>query len=247
VTDPEIYYEGHDLEAMAHAKNYTRWILDCFMPWLKGNICEVGAGAGGLSKEILSQAPIKTLTVYEPSPNLSSRLKTSLMSDSRCSVYATTLGGAASNIDTQFDTIIYDNVLEHIKDDTNELQTVSSRLKPGGHLLVLVPAHQWLYSEFDASIGHYRRYHKEGFLQLLDLAGLEPVKVRYMDLLGVIPWYISMVILKGGLSSRAVKLYDLIGIPISRTIESVVRPPWGKNLLVVARKPKTTIPTSQQT
>ena len=112
----------------------------------------------------------------------------------------------------------------------------SRSLKPGGHVLILVPALRALYSDFDASIGHYRRYHKEDFRRLFDCAGLEPVSIRYMDLLGVIPWYVSMVLMKGRLNIGAVKLYDRVGVPVTRAIESIISPPLGKNILAIARR-----------
>lgn len=69
---------------------------------------------------------------------------------------ATTL--AALPRDSRFDTILYIDVLEHIADDRAELVEAARRLNPGGYLVVLSPAHQWLFTAFDAAIGHVRRY-----------------------------------------------------------------------------------------
>ena len=234
--DEELYYEGSDLQAMSAARNYTQWIFDSFKPWLSGSVCEVGAGGGVLSQLILSGDTVNSLTICEPSPNLFSVLQDTLAADERVSLHSSTFEAASSASGESYDAVIYDNVLEHIEDDTGELQLVAQSLRPGGHVLILVPALRALYSDFDASIGHYRRYHKADFRRLFEVSELEPVSIRYMDLLGVIPWYISMVLLKGRLNIGAVKLYDRVGVPLTRAIESIVNPPLGKNILAVARR-----------
>ena len=58
------------------------------------------------------------------------------------------------------------NVLEHIEDDKEELNIAVSKLNQGGHLIILVPAHNELYSKFDKEIGHFRRYKVDFFNQL---------------------------------------------------------------------------------
>ena len=67
--------------------------------------------------------------------------------------------------------MLYIDVLEHIEHDLDELARAASHLAPGGHLVVLAPAHQALFSDFDRAIGHYRRYNRAG-LQKLAPAGL---------------------------------------------------------------------------
>ena len=57
-----------------------------------------------------------------------------------------------------FDSIVYIDVLEHIKDDSAEIAAATARLRSNGTLVVLSPAHAWLFSAFDAAVGHYRRY-----------------------------------------------------------------------------------------
>ena len=57
-----------------------------------------------------------------------------------------------------FDCLLYIDVLEHIADDAGEVRRAAGRLEPGGSLVILCPAHQFLFSDFDHAIGHYRRY-----------------------------------------------------------------------------------------
>lgn len=51
-------------------------------------------------------------------------------------------------------------MLEHIEADAAEMNKAAALLNPGGHIIVLSPAFQFLYNPFDKAIGHYRRYNK---------------------------------------------------------------------------------------
>jgi len=141
-----------------------------------------------------------------------------------------------------WDSIAYINVLEHIADDAAELQLAHSVLRPGGTLLVFVPALQWLYSDFDRSIGHVRRYHREPLARLVRTCGFEILRLRYFDIAGVLPWLVTMVWPRGRLRPASVRLYDRLVTPVMRRIERVFEPPIGKNLLLVARRPADSVP-----
>lgn len=228
-------YPGRDLEAMVFAKRYHSWICDLFAPWLGERLVEVGAGSGNFSRMLLARGAGSLLAI-EPSPEMFSRLSGWASTDRRVEVHHGTL--ATSGVEPESaDAILYVNVLEHIEDEAVELETARSALKPGGSLLLYVPALEFLYSDFDRRIGHYRRYEKKALRQLVVSAGFQTEFCRYVDLLGVLPWYLSMRLLKGDLSPRAVALYDLLGTPLTRWLETRVSPPVGKNLALVARKP----------
>ena len=62
----KIVYIGKDLESMSFAKNYHRWILEIFLPFLGKRIVEVGAGSGSFSELLLSHNP-KSFSLVEPS------------------------------------------------------------------------------------------------------------------------------------------------------------------------------------
>ncbi len=135
-----------------------------------------------------------------------------------------------------FDSVVYTNVLEHVEHDEQELRNMYSALKPGGHALIFVPALDFLYSEFDRKLGHYRRYHKSGLVKIAREAGFKIEKVKYFDLVGIIPWYIAFVLFKSAISGNSVSLYDKLVIPLMRKLESLIAPPIGKNLLLIAKK-----------
>jgi 2-polyprenyl-3-methyl-5-hydroxy-6-metoxy-1,4-benzoquinol methylase len=117
-------YFGRDLEAMTFARNYHRWLIDEFSPYLGGSVAEVGAEVGNVSKLILD-ADIDRLTAFEPSGNMFPILKQRLESEERATVVNGFFGRGIVS-DEAFDTILYVNVLEHIEDDASDLTIVQS-------------------------------------------------------------------------------------------------------------------------
>lgn len=76
--------------------------------------------------------------------------------------------------DRRFDLLLLLDVLEHVGDDRGFLAVLlRENLEPGGHVLVSVPAWQWLYSEHDARLLHHRRYSPDAIRDVLRGAGLE--------------------------------------------------------------------------
>jgi hypothetical protein len=226
-------YPGKELEALAFAVNYHRWIIDAFEPYLGETIAEVGAGVGSVSKLLLGKR-IKRLFAFEPSHNLYPFLKEELRHEGRAQAINDFFGPRYAH--EGFDSVVYINVLEHIQDDRTELVQAREMLNPQGHLLVFVPALAWLYSDFDKQIGHWRRYTKGGLSGLARDVGFTLVKAQYFDLAGIIPWYINFVLLRNSTGSGSVSLYDRLVVPTLRLIEGVVPPPIGKNVLLVGKK-----------
>ena len=232
---PGNSYFGHDLEAMMFAKNYGQWIFDYFEPYLGLRVAEVGAGMGNFSEFILNK-DITRLYAFEPSLNMYQVLDARIGDNSRTRVFNGTFEANCSDLRGAMDSVMYINVLEHIEDDRRELELARDALKPGGHLLIFVPALSWLYSNYDQKIGHHRRYHKRTLIDKIKRAELEIVDIKYFDLAGILPWYINFVLLKRDMGKRGIQLYDRLAVPISRWMENLFTPPVGKNLIVVAKK-----------
>ena len=125
---------------------------------------EVGAGLGATSR-FLCDGRQRSWTCLEPDPELLGQLHERLAAHPLPSPVRTICGTVdALAADKRFDAILYIDVLEHIEDDVAELERSAARLRQGGHIVVLAPAHQSLYSEFDKAIGHFRRYSKASLL-----------------------------------------------------------------------------------
>lgn len=228
-------YEGSDLEAMSEARNYPRWIVEEFSPFLSGEVAEVGAGSGNFSGFLL-EAGVKSLCAFEPSRKMHEKLHARFPDDKRFRSINAYVTDVADRYRNHFDSIVYNNVMEHVEDDEAELKAVYQMLKPGGRVLIYVPALSWLYSDFDRSLGHFRRYHRSSGSDLLVRTGFSVEVAKYADVLGVLPWWVCMKLLRGKLSGSSVSLYDKVGVPVTRLFESIIPPPIGKNLLLIGRK-----------
>ena len=80
-----------------------------------------------------------------------------------------------------YDLIAVLAVVEHIADDVAALKAMAECLKPGGKILITVPAHQWMWSAHDVVNHHHRRYSKAGLTSVIRAAGLEPRKLGYFN------------------------------------------------------------------
>lgn len=234
-------YEGKDLEAMAFAANYSRWILEIFKPYMGKNIVEVGAGKGSFSRLIAELSP-KKLVLIEPSEDMYGELSYEIKKMPK-GIQTVSFNGflsdSAQSIKTSHrpDSVMYVNVLEHVEEDDKELQLVSTILPKKGRIFIFVPALQSLYSKYDKSIGHYRRYTKKELEQKCEKVGLKVIYSQYFDMPGIIPWWIRYT--KGGsthMSSKSIGKYDRYAIPLIKSLESKLKPPIGKNIILVAEK-----------
>jgi SAM-dependent methyltransferase len=73
------------------------------------------------------------------------------------------------------------DVVEHIDDDATALASIAARLKPGGKLVVTVPAHQWMWSAHDVVNHHKRRYSKRALKRLFESSPLKLDAIGYFN------------------------------------------------------------------
>jgi SAM-dependent methyltransferase len=236
----EFIYHGADLESMDLADNYHGWILDHFEPALGPRVVEVGAGIGSFSRLIALRSAPQELLMIEPSTDMAVSLAHNAGAVSVPADSFTGFLNEAEPLVREFDptTFVYVNVFEHIEDDVAELARVFDLLQPGGTLCIFVPALPFLYSKFDRSIDHFRRYTAKELRGKTEAAGFTVDKLRYFDFPGILPWLIKFRLLGStNLSAGSVSAYDRFVVPLIRPIENRLCPPIGKNLLLTAHKP----------
>lgn len=232
---------ARELVAMSFGRNYRGWILQIFKSFLGTRLVEVGAGTGAFSEMLLMERP-KSLTLLEPSTRMFSQLTERIGQRERgteIKTYNARLSEVKQEITRPHrpDSIIYLNFLEHILDDAKELAHAHRTLCRRGRLFVFVPALGWLFGRLDTEVGHFRRYHRADLRTKCQRAGFAPLKCIYFDFAGIAPWWISYCLLKSSkMQPQMVKLYDEVVVPVSRAIESIVRPPIGKYLVLIAEK-----------
>src|SRR5215469_16728342 len=145
-------YIGGELDIFAHALRWKAYWAHCIRRWVKGDVLEVGAGLG-VNIVPLQNCDVTSWLCLEPDPKLVARLAKAVAGVPNCSVRT---GTVVSLTGCEFDSLLYIDVLEHIQSDREELAQAARLLRREGHLIVLSPAHQFMYSDFDTAVGHYR-------------------------------------------------------------------------------------------
>jgi hypothetical protein len=152
-------------------------------------------------------------------------------------VFVELFRGSISELPTGrlFDSIVYIDVLEHIESDAAELRLAASRLRLGGALVVLAPAHQWLFSEFDAEIGHFRRYSKNS-LRAIAPPGLTEAALFYIDCVGLLASAANRLILRQKMPTvRQIRTWDSVLTPLSRGLDPLLGRRMGKTVAAIWR------------
>lgn len=232
-------YVGQELELFKDARNWKRYFAGQISPFIRGDVLEVGAGIGS-STCVLFNADCTSWTCLEPDASLGRELQTvaSRLRNS-ADVAPTVVLGTLSALGAEplFDTMLYIDCLEHIEGDRNELAEAFTRLRPGGCLVVLSPAHQWLYTPFDRAIGHYRRYSAQS-LRACSPRGATLDVVRYLDAAGMTASLANRLIMRASTPTpRQLAVWDRGLVPVSRVLDRMLGYRVGKSLLAVWRKP----------
>ena len=225
-------YVGSELDLFAKAVRWKAYWRTEIRPYLRGSVLEVGAGNGNNTRW-LADSPVERWVCIEPDPQLCDRLRATPFPRAPA-VLAGTLEDLPET--ERFDSILYLDVLEHIAEDRSELQRAASHLTPGGHLIVLSPAHQWLYSPFDRAIGHQRRYSERS----LRACGPEPlslVTIRYLDAAGLIASLGNRLFLNQSMPTESqLRFWDSWLVPVSCRLDRLLGHRVGKSILAVWRR-----------
>lgn len=219
------------LESMTQAVWYNRWTLKKFAKYLKGDILEVGCGIGNFTNALTRYGRVFAIDIDK---NYLNKIKLSL-NNGQVGVGDIERGEYFFTSQT-FDSIVCLNVLEHIENDNRALNNLFKLLKPDGILILLVPAHPFLYGAIDKSIGHFRRYIKKKLSQRMEKMGFKIILSRSINLLGAIGWFVAGKILnESKIENKKLKIFNLLA-PLFLSIENIVEPPFGTSILIVAQK-----------
>jgi len=231
----ELHYVGSELELFAGVKNWKYYWSSLIRPFLKGDVLEVGAGIGA-NTELLHPGTAGRWVCIEPDPDLYKQLVEKLKSANPPLGCEPACGILDSMAGQQFDTILYIDVLEHIEQDREELKRAATYLRKGGNLIVLSPAHQYLYSPFDAGIGHFRRYSRD-MLREISPPNMRIEQMRYADCAGLILSAANKLMLRQSLPTKAqLQVWDRYVIPVSRVLDGVFGYSLGKTVIGVWTK-----------
>ncbi|CAN1500255.1 AdoMet_MTases domain containing protein [Burkholderiaceae bacterium] len=234
--DP-YHYPGLELELFGRATNWRKYWSSKVKPYLSGEILEVGAGIGS-AVHILHHATYKKWVCLEPDPLLVSAISADILSGKLSANIDVQVGDLSNlNVADRFNSILYIDVLEHIKDDRNQLCEAYAHLLPGGYLVILSPAHPFLYSSFDKAIGHYRRYNK-AMLSQIQPTGSRLIEACYLDSFGLFANFGNKIILHSETPTPfQIIFWDTILIRLSSFFDRLLRWKLGKTILFVLQKP----------
>jgi SAM-dependent methyltransferase len=232
----ELPYVGNELELFAHARNWKRYWSSVIRPYLRGAVLEVGAGLGANTKLLCGQTTsVRRWVCLEPDSRLLELLRKSI----GLSNVEPRLGTVESlEANERFDAILYIDVLEHIPDDAAEIRRAAARLREGGHLIVLSPAHQWLFSPFDVAIGHCRRYTRASLRRTGEgIDHLQLERCDYLDSCGLFASAANRVLLRQSLPTlKQILVWDRFMVPVSRIIDPLLLRRFGKSVVGVWKR-----------
>lgn len=229
-------YVGSELELFEGAHNWKQYWFDFIEPFVGKNILDVGAGIGATAK-LFSDKKLDCYCAVEPCIDNIKIIKKKASENYFNSSFCYKNGGVdVLEKDDLFDTILYIDVLEHISDDKNELDMASKHLHHGGRIIVLSPAHQWLFSPFDESVGHFRRY-DEASLLLAKPDSLIVERVCYLDSIGIIASAANRLLLRSNNPSKQqIKIWNDYMVPLSVYTDKLLGYSLGKTIIGVFQR-----------
>jgi SAM-dependent methyltransferase len=227
-------YPGSELPLFLEAHRFHQYYVELFGQWISGNVLEVGAGYGAMTRRLLECKP-QRLTACEPDSELAAGLRV------RFGTGVDIVTGGLADVPSTagpFDAIVYVDVLEHISDDRDEVRRAAAQLKPGGVLIVGGPVHAWLYSRFDAAIGHWRRYNRRSVEALVEASGLLRLeRFRYFDSIGMALSLGNRHLTRQDTPSRGqIRFWNSVILPMSRLVDRMLGYRVGKSFVAVARQ-----------
>lgn len=236
----EINHGTETLEVISDAGKFNRWMYETIKPYCKGKVLEVGSGIGNISDFFLNggfQISLSDLSndyfkILESKFGTYSNLK-----ELFCLDFAEPkLEEKYPGLIGRFDTVFALNVLEHVPDHEQAIRNCKLLLKPGGNLVILVPAFQSLFNQFDVALEHQRRYTPKTLNRVMCIPGFRLVHTQYFNVIGILGWFVSGKILrKKTIPEGQMKLYDTL-VPLWKLVDWVIGRFMGLSVISVVTK-----------
>ncbi|MDO8805330.1 MAG: class I SAM-dependent methyltransferase [Elusimicrobiota bacterium] len=235
---------GADLEGF-ELSNYRKYQFDLIGKYIGRNILEIGTGDRSFTSQIVRNVKdIERLVSIEPSSTLFELYKDKYRLPAFVSVECVDLFDVTPATHGLFDTIVLTHVLEHIEKDREALTHLHTLLRPGGRILIEVPAMPSLFSVHDRSLGHYRRYNKINFRSAVDSSLFNIKDLWFQDQIGMLGSFIFFKMKKielkseqgASLVTKQGALYDKYVIPLERFYDRFLRFPFGLSLTGILEK-----------
>lgn len=226
--DPQALW----LEQLGRADGFAGWVFDQMRPHLAGNVLEVGCGHGTYTRLLAGAATSVVALDLEESFVRAAQAATANLDNVSVSV-----GDATDDTHVaEFDTVVMLDVLEHIADDAAVLRKLGRALRPGGRLIVKVPAFGWLHGAVDDAVGHHRRYTRANLSSTLEDSGFTPKRVWYFNAAAIPGWWLNGVVMRRATPPGAQLALFNKALPLIKIMDRLVAPFVGLSLFAVAQK-----------
>ena len=192
----EIDLEGLEtLNVIEKANKFNKWMYETIKPYSNGRILEIGCGIGNISEFFIRDN--FNIVLSDLRDNYIEIVKNKFSNEVfKIDLVDVDFDTKHKDLIGTFDTVFALNVVEHIKDDHKAIENCKKLLKNQGHLIILVPAYQALFNNFDVELEHYRRYTQKSLKQLIKANQLNIIKTFSFNVIGILGWFVSGSILK---------------------------------------------------
>ena len=223
-------YPGAELDKFDKATIWRKYVFLLIKKFIKGSVLEVGAGIGSFTDNYKHK--VNSLVLSEIDPQNLEVIKKRFPEEKFSFTNKFT-----KDLNQKFDSIMYLNVLEHIEKDNDEIIKAFEKLKKNGFLIILVPAHNKLYSKFDKAVGHFRRY-EMNFFKNLEIENSKKHKLIYLDAMGYFLYFLNKFFFKEEVYPSKLKIFIWYKIftPMTIFLDKILMHKFGKNILYVIEK-----------
>jgi len=223
------------LEVIAKADKFNQWMFETIRPYCHGNILEIGSGIGNISLFFIQNG--YSITLSDTDEYYIDQLKKTFQETNVLPIDLVheDFREKYARLFQTYDTVIFLNVLEHIDNEEQALENCRYLLKPGGALVVLVPAYNFLFSKMDRELQHHRRYTSKKLFTLASKKKFIVKKVFYFNAIGIVAWTYGKFLRLHSPPSKEMKLFNNL-VPLAKFIDKILFKKAGLSVIMVAQK-----------
>ncbi len=219
---------NYEFSGLEPASRYRAAIAREFVSITAGRVLEVGAGIGQMTGVLRRSPGVTHYAAVEPDNAFHASFR-----DRHPAIPL----HSSLPADTDWDTVLAINVLEHIPEDRVALAAWADRLRHrGGRIGLFVPARPELFAPIDQAFGHQRRYTRPQLRAALESVGFRVERLHYFNLVGYFGWlWLYRILGRRRFDAGAVRFFDRWIFPAGNALERLgIRPPFGQSLVAIA-------------
>jgi 2-polyprenyl-3-methyl-5-hydroxy-6-metoxy-1,4-benzoquinol methylase len=223
------------LSVIEKADKFNEWMYKTISPFCKGRILEIGSGIGNISRFFINDH--REIVLSDLRDNYCEILKSKFQNEViKIDLVDPDFENKYSKLLGTFDSLFALNVVEHIEDDIQAIANCKKLLKKDGVLIILVPAYQALFNNFDVELEHFRRYTRSSLKKIINANQLTIEKTFSFNFIGIFGWFISgKVLRKKTIPEGQMGLFNLL-VPIFKLADLVTFKKIGLSVICVSVK-----------